>query len=106
VLAVLASIPAIFVIVAWIKKNPASPAFIRKVWQHGAMILTISAVLNIVIVFVPLMTGTVRSINMVGWGQLGVSLLIIGYLYFSERVRDTFADFPSATADEKSSGKR
>mgnify|MGYP001825386601 FL=1 len=35
-----------------------------------------------------------HSMNIYSWGQLGLAIAIIIYLYSSKRVTDTFADFP------------
>lgn len=104
-LGIAAAIPVFIVLFAYMKRKPDASDLIRKIWRHGMLILMGSALLNIVIVFLPLFLHTVGSINVYGWGQLGIALLIIGYLYSSERVKDTFADFPADITDEKPNGK-
>ncbi len=56
-----------------------------------------------VIIFVPFVLDLTHSINMLGWGQLAIALYIIFYLYTTQRVKDTFADFPKD--DSGSDGK-
>jgi len=100
-----AAIPVFIILFAYVKRKPGASDLIRKIWRHGMLILVCAALLNIAIVFLPLLLGTVGSINIYGWGQLGIALVIIGYLYSSERVKDTFADFPAETTDKKPNGK-
>jgi hypothetical protein len=42
-------------------------------------------------------------INMLGWVQLAIAVYIIFYLYTTQRVKDTFADFPKD--DPEAAGK-
>jgi len=58
------------------------------------MMLTIAALLNVVTVFVPLLLDIKHKIHMVGWMQITLSVTVILYLQFSQRVKDTFSDFP------------
>jgi len=100
VLAMLATIPVMIFIYAWSKRSPGAKPLARKLWSNGKSLLTIAAVLNIIVVFVPLLTKVVHSIAAASWLQLGIPVLIIGYLNLSQRVTDTFADFP----EEKQAG--
>ncbi len=102
ILAAIAAIPAIFVVYAFIKRVPDAPDKVRRIWQHGRELLLGSSFLNILVVFLPLLTGLVRGVSMIGWAQFGVSVYIIYYLFTERRVRDTFADFPQpAESDRK-----
>lgn len=94
-LGILATIPALLFIVTWAKRVPGAGDRIRWLWSNGGHLLAIAAACNIVIVFVPLLTGIISRIHLAGWVQIGLSLFIIGYLYTSRRVKDTFADFPA-----------
>lgn len=96
VLTTIAAIPAGFVIYAFINKKSEASDFIRKVWRNGRYILIVSAVMNIAIIFVPLLLEVKHKIDMISWLQLTVSAAIIVYLRFSQRVRDTFLDFPES----------
>ena len=93
-LAVLATIPALLFMFAWSKRKPDANVFARNLWKNGVNLLAAAAVLNIIVVFVPLVTGVVARIHALGWVQIGFAIVIIGYLYSSRRVRDTFGDFP------------
>jgi hypothetical protein len=54
-----------------------------------------TAVLNIIIIFVPFLMDITHNINMLGWAQLAIAVFIIYYLYTTQRVKDTFADYPA-----------
>ena len=102
ILAAIAAIPAIFVVYAFIKRVPDAPDKVRRIWQHGRKLLLVSSFLNILVVFLPLLTGLAREISTVGWAQFGISVYIIYYIFTEQRVRDTFADFPQpAESDDK-----
>jgi hypothetical protein len=94
VLAILATIPALLFMYAWSRRKPGAGALVIKLWKQGANLLAAAAAMNIVIVFVPWLTGAVVRIHALGWVQVGFAIVIIGYLYSSRRARDTFADFP------------
>jgi hypothetical protein len=95
VLAILTTVPALLFVYAWTRRKPGASPLVRKLWKNGAALLAIAALLNIVIVFVPLLTGIVAGIHTLGWLQVGFAAVIIVYLYSSRRVKDTLADFPA-----------
>ena len=99
VLGILATIPAILFMIAVMKRKPSAGAFFRGVWRNGALMLSMAAVMNIVIVFIPILTGVISKVHMTGWVQVAISIAIIFYLNTSKRVKDTFEDFP-AVIDE------
>jgi len=92
---VFATIPTLIVLFAWIKRKPGASDLVRKIWGDGVKILLVSAVLNVLIVFIPLFLGVSHKITTAGWAQLGLSLIIVWFLLSSRRVKDTFADFPA-----------
>lgn len=94
VLAILATLPVLFFIYAWSRRKPGAGSLVRALWKNGATLLAMSAALNILIVFVPILLGVVAGIHTLGWLQVGFAVAIIAYLYSSRRVRDTFQDFP------------
>lgn len=94
-LGVLATLPVLIFIVAWAKRVPTAGTFIRSVWRNGALLLSVAAALNIVIVFVPMLAGVVSRIDTAGWIQIALPVIILVYLHTSKRVKDTFADFPA-----------
>ena len=99
-LAILATIPALCFIYAWTRRNPGASNIVQYIWRNGSMMLTLTALLNVATVFVPLLLDIKHKIHMIGWAQLAISMMVIAYVQFSQRVKDTFADFPG----EKESG--
>jgi hypothetical protein len=93
-LAFLASAPALVFIYAWMQRKPGASEHVKKICQNGGMLLTIAAVINIIVTFVPFFVGEAQAIQWTDWVQAGISLFIIGYLRLSQRVKDTFSDFP------------
>ena len=100
VLGIIATLPVFLFLLAWIKRKPGASEFIRNVWHHGGAILLSAAVLNVVIVFLPLLTGVIHRIQSWGWIQVGIALMIIWYLSFSGRAKDTFEDFPKESESD------
>lgn len=98
VLGALAAVPALLLIYAWFKRKPDAPDRVRWLWRHGRVLLIASIVLNIVIVFVPVLLGKAAGIGYVGALQLALCAGILLYLLRSQRVEDTFADFPQPAA--------
>ena len=88
------TIPVLLLMFAYVKRKPGASRLVRKIWHGGRTLLVVTAVLNVVLVFVPSVLDLAHSINMLGWGQLAVALYIIFYLFTTQRVKDTFADFP------------
>lgn len=93
-IAIAATIPVLLLMFAYAKRKPGASRLVRKIWHGGRTLLLVTAVLNVVIIFVPFVLDLTHSINMLGWGQLAIALYIIFYLYTAQRVKDTFADFP------------
>ncbi len=92
-LGAVAALPALVLFMAWTKRRPGSGRTIRWIWHHGRAFLIVSAVLNLAIV-----AGSVfwaeRSPQFSDVTQALLTMYIILYLHRSERVRDTFRDFP------------
>ncbi len=82
------------VIIAFVKRKPNASDSIKKLWRNGANFLTVAAVLNAVILFVPYTRGSVYHITTIGWVQLAIVIGIIIFLKTSQRVKDIFTDFP------------
>ena len=90
-----ASAPALLVLAAAVRRTPSAPTWIRALWKAGAVLLTLSAALDLAILGI-LLGATGRSVELIHASQavLGVVCLIL--LVRSQRMRDTFADFPPA----------
>lgn len=97
-LAIFSTIPALLFFYVWSRRKPGAGTMVKKLWANGGKLLVAAAVLNIAIVFVPLLSGIVSSIHALGWVQVGIAVIIIFYLLGSRRARDTFADFPVENA--------
>ena len=93
-IAFLATIPVLLLVFAYAKRKPGASGLVRKIWHNGRTLLLVTAVLNIIIIFVPFLMDLTHSINVLGWFQLVIALYIVFYLYTQQRVVDTFADFP------------
>ena len=100
-LAIVTTIPVFLIIFAYMKRKPEAPDYIRTLWRNGGRLLMLTAVLNVVVVFVPFILDMTHRINLIGWGQLVIAACIIAYMVTSRRVKDTFADFPVDTGDDK-----
>ncbi len=92
--ALLAAVPVLIFLYGLSKRKPGAGVLVRRLWKNGANLLAAAAILNVPIVFAPLLTGSLTRIHLLGWVQAGLAIVITGYLYSSRRVRDTFADFP------------
>lgn len=93
-IAFLATIPVILLVMVYVKRKPGASEWVKNIWRNGRVFLVVTAVLNIIIIFLPFLMDLTHRINMLGWGQLAIAAFILYYLYTSKRVKDTFADFP------------
>lgn len=99
-IAFLAAIPALIVLITYMKRKPGASDMVKKLWRNGRNLLVVAAGLNIAIIFLPFAYLAGYSINLFGWAQLALAIFIMYFLYNSDRVRDTFADFPSEAEEE------
>ena len=93
-IAILAALPVIPVMIAYNKRKPGASDYHKTLWRNGANFLTAAAALNIVIIFLPLVVKPFYHITMSGWVQVAIAVGILIFLRTSQRVKDTFADFP------------
>jgi len=105
-LAVVSTVPVILLLISFGKRNPGASDLMRKIWRNGLKLLMVTAILNILVIFIPTILGKIHTVHLYGWIQLGIVILIIGYLYKSQRLRDAFADFPAEIKDEKDRAKK
>jgi hypothetical protein len=101
-IAFLATIPVLLLIMVYIKRKPGASGWVRKIWHKGKQLLLATAVFNMVIIFIPFLMDLTHKINMLGWGQLAIAAYIVFYLYTTQRVKDTFADFPKGEPETAS----
>jgi len=102
-IAFLATIPVLLLVFSYAKRKPGASGLVRKIWHNGRKLLIVTAVLNMIIIIVPFLMDLTHRINMLGWAQLAIAIFIIYYLYATQRVKDTFADFPKD--DPETAGK-
>ena len=76
-IAILAVLPIIPVMIAYSKRMPGASDSIKTLWRNGVNFLIVAAVLNIIIIFVPLAVKPFYHINMLGWIQLAIAVGII-----------------------------
>jgi hypothetical protein len=98
-IAFLATIPVLILMYAYTKRKPGASGLVRKIWHNGRKLLVVAAILNLIIIFVPFLVDLTYRLNVLGWGQLAIAAFIIFYLYKTQRVKDTFADFPQDDAE-------
>ena len=101
-IAFLATIPVLLLIMVYMKRKPGASGWVRKIWHKGKQLLLATAVFNMVIIFIPFLMDLTHKINMLGWGQLAIAAYIVFYLYTTQRVKDTFADFPKDESETAS----
>jgi hypothetical protein len=99
-LSAMAAVPVFFVIYAFVKRKPGVTGMARNIWHKGYALIMISLLLNIIIVFVPMLTGKSESVSHAGMMQLAITVFMIVYIVTSQRVRDAFADYPEKTAED------
>ena len=95
-LGALAGIPAALLIYAWTRKQPNASDFVKKLWKYGRELIAISAILNILFVFIPLLSGKVSELTTISWLQLTISGLILPVIYKSGYIKDCFSEFPES----------
>ena len=96
-IAIIAALPAILVIFTVFKRKPEASDLIKKLWRNGANFLTAGAIISITTLIKPLMQSNLNHLTMLDlthWIQLVIAISILLFLHTSQRVKDTFADFP------------
>ena len=96
-IAIIAALPAIIVIFTAFKKKPEASDLIKKLWRNGANFLTVAAIISMTTLIKPLMQSNLNHMTMLDlthWIQLVIAISILIFLHTSQRVKDTFADFP------------
>jgi cytochrome bd-type quinol oxidase subunit 2 len=95
VVASIAALPVILFLVAYIKRSKAeNVSWARRLWHRGRALLMVSAVLNVFVVFFPYLVDPHHQMTIVGVTQLLTTLFVVLFLARSQRVKDTFADYP------------
>lgn len=91
----LAALPVVLFVLAYLKRSQALDVpWARKIWHRGRGLLAFSAVLNVLVALRPFLADMHHRLNYVGLAQLIIALGVLVYLVRSQRVKDTFADYP------------
>lgn len=96
----LAALPAIAVVVAYLRRRPEAGKWPRRVWANGRIWLIASAVANLVVALVAIVLAPSQGAGIVLPLMVCGAAWTLWYLVVAHRVRDTFMDFPTAD-DEK-----
>jgi hypothetical protein len=108
-LLLLASIPALLVLVAMFRRIAKGGALPRAIWTAGRWLLCLAAALDTVLALV-LADFRADRISAIQIAVMIADAYIVVYLLRSERARDTFADFPAprvqASRGQDDSGTR
>jgi hypothetical protein len=94
----LAAVPAALVLYALVARVPTARAFVRWTWAHGRGLMSLSALSSVAVAVAQYGSDPRGWLN----SPLAVKaivlaeLAIVGYVFLSSRVRQTFLDFPSA----------
>jgi hypothetical protein len=108
---VFSDLPAMLVMVAWIRRAPQAGGSIRWIWRRGRLLLSVSLLLQFMLLIF-LEGGGVWSAYFYGERErmvivsLGLNLLALYYLWRGAMVGDVFADFPSPEAAAGEAGSR
>lgn len=100
---VLADLPAMLVLAAWIRRAPKAGNFVRWIWRHGQVLLSASLLPQFVLLIF-LEGGGVWSAYFYDDRErlviisLSLNLLVLYFLWRFPLFGDVFADFPKAEA--------
>lgn len=93
-LLLVASVPALLVLISMFRRVPTGGELPRKIWHAGRWLLCIAAMLDIALALV-IADFRADRISPIQVATFVVDAYIVLYLFRSERARDTFADFPA-----------
>lgn len=92
-LSALAAIPAMVLVYAWLMRQSAVQGLPRRIWHRGRDIMLVISLVNIPVLVGPaVLAGSMLTPGIVL--QLAGCALLIWYLVRSQRVVDTFEDYP------------
>lgn len=95
-LLLLSSVPAISLIISWLRRVPQTRSLIiRRIWQYGRLLLITSLMLELTLIVLLYMVGQ-HKMDETWLLFLYLDLVFMIYVLKSQRVRDVFAEFPSA----------
>lgn len=92
----LASIPALLVLIASLRRAARAGRVIRTLWRYGRWLLMAAALAELAILIIQVASAhTHIKFNELHLLAAILDLYIVWYLLKSRRARDTFADFPA-----------
>lgn len=99
----LASLPAVAVLVAALRRNPQAGRATRAIWRNGRLLSSTAAALDIGIL---LSRALFASLSVTGFvvAMTFLDVYVLVYLLRSVRVKDTFEDFPVSHQENTTSG--
>lgn len=89
-----ASLPAILVLFAALRRRPSAGRGWRLLWRYGRGLVALSIVLNLALLGSSLMEGVHSRAADANAIRIALDLFSLCVLAASRRIRDTFADFP------------
>jgi hypothetical protein len=96
-----AALPAVLVVVAYMRRRPGAPQVFQDIWTHGRELLLLATLLNLISIFLPFFWNTQLRMGTPEFAKLAVTVVILFLLIRSNRVRDTFNDFPQPVEEQK-----
>jgi hypothetical protein len=98
----LASLPALALLAAAVRRQPAAGQLVRGLWRNGRWLLLISALADFALL-VGLVYGQLARVNELHIIGGLLDLYILAYLLRSRRIALRFADFPALHQDDNQS---
>ncbi len=98
-LEIIAALPAILILFALMNRKPGASKQIKWIWSYGRILLLSSTLLNILSLFTPLLWKSNIRMDAPELIKLAICIAVIIFLLKSERVKDTFNDFPQPGAE-------
>lgn len=86
-------IPALLVIISMARRLPKTGPFLRWIWHRGRLLLLSSLGLEIGFILLYVALG-IKKFNEVSLMFIYIDVVIIVYLFKSERIHDVFTEFP------------
>jgi hypothetical protein len=104
---ILTEIPAILVLVAWLKRIPDTGPFWRWIWHNGRYFLTATLLMQFALLASREWQGLRHAFSLTDSQRfvilnLGLDVLVLYYLWRFSVVRDVFADFPPTKTTSES----
>jgi len=95
-----AAVPVIFLLFAWVRRNPDATKMIRYLCRNGKILIMTTAFLQLCITSSPLWLPINNVMTHISWIQLLLFLSIIIITALSTYMKDCFSDFPEHNQDD------